>query len=965
MNPSVATNRLMHESGRWELDLARRELRMGGQMVPLGDRAFEIVALLAQSSGELVTKDDLLSHVWPKVIVEENTLQVHISAIRKALGADRELLKTAAGRGYRLLGKWVLAHEGERPPAAQRESFPPDDMTDGNLPSSTTDLFGRTAALRHLRDLVTYHRIVTLTGVGGIGKTSLAIETARILSPMFDDGTWMIELAGLSSPAFVAPTIATALRLNLGGGQNSADAVARAIAKKKMLLILDNCEHVIEAAARAADTLTRLCANVSIIATSREVLQIQGEHAYRVPPIDTPREDQSDADDLLDNDAVQLFITRMNTVNFGVVSGDNDLPTIAAICRRLDGIPLAIGFAAARAATLGVQQVAARLDDRFTLLGGGRRTALPRHQTLRAALDWSYEILPSHEQRLFRLLGVFPSGFSLDAASALAGLTDGAKESAVEGLANLVAKSLAMPDNQTSTGRWRMLETVRTYSLEKLEESGEAEAAYRRRAEYFRDYLAPIVARSQLPFAREDVMKYNLELGNIRATLDWATSSVGDIMLAVSLTVACIPLWIHLSLMVECRERIERALQILGPGPDKSAPERIQLLIALARALSVTMGPSKNAKAALVAALDLAKEIDDRVAQLRCLWALWVIQIGTADSNGALETAEQFAIGASEARDAALKVVGDRLVGVARLQNGRLVEARQYLERATKGSVELGDKTHFYWFHHDQGILARAFLARSLWFLGFFDQAMSLASRSLLDAEATNDPICVCEVLRLIVCPLEIAIADLAAAERAVQRLEEIATRHNARFWLIQGKCLTGQLRIKQRNFRAGVDVLQDALDSSEEAGWSVCRSEFLATLALGLAGLGDFERALELLEQAEIAANLGGERYYLAEILRIKGELLLKTTDGARSEGTRAAARCLEQALKLAQEQSARFVELRAARSIAALRLEQSDVQSAKTILESAYLHFTEGFETRELKEALDMLQALTSLSD
>jgi predicted ATPase len=522
--------------------------------------------------------------------------------------------------------------------------------------------------------------------------------------------------------------------LNLGSVDASLDTVAKAIGERQMLLILDNCEHVIEVAAKAVETLVRLCPRTSVIATSREVLQIQGEHAYRVPPIETPREDKNEVDDLLDNDAVQLFITRMNTSNYGFAPGNDDLPTIAAICRRLDGIPLAIEFAAARAATLGLDQVAVRLDDRFVLLGGGRRTSLPRHQTLRAALDWSYELLPSHEQRLFRVLGVFPSGFGLEAATALAGPSDGPKWSAPDAVSNLVAKSLVIPDGQAPTGRWRMLETIRSYALEKLGESGEAGQAYRRRAEFFRNYLAPITARSQFPFVRQDMIRYGPELGNIRAALDWATSPAGDIMLGVSLTVTCIPMWIHLSLMVECRERIERALRILGPESDKSAPERIQLLIALGRALTVTMGSSENARAALADALKLATAADDRLAQLRTLWALWVVQVNITDANGALTTAEHFAVVARLTADKALAPVSDRLIGVARLQGGSLVEARQYLERAVSGYEELIDRTQLYWLHYDQGGLTRAFLARSLWLLGLFDQAKRLANQSLADA---------------------------------------------------------------------------------------------------------------------------------------------------------------------------------------------------------------------------------------
>jgi non-specific serine/threonine protein kinase len=257
----------------------------------------------------------------------------------------------------------------------------------------------------------------------------------------------------------------------------SPDVVAMAIGERSLLIVLDNCEHVIESAARCAATLVRNCPNIRILATSREALRIDGEQAFRVAPLNPPPEDDDDLNDLIDNDAVQLFITRMDALQSDPIFEPTALATIAAICRRLDGIPLAIEFAAARAAMLGVRQVAARLDNRFDLLTGGRRTSLPRHQTLRAALDWSYDLLPADERRLFRHLGLFSSGFTLEAAAGLLGAGGVDDASAVEGLSNLVAKSLVIADG----GRWRMLETVRAYALEKLRENGEIDEAERRR----------------------------------------------------------------------------------------------------------------------------------------------------------------------------------------------------------------------------------------------------------------------------------------------------------------------------------------------------------------------------------------------------------------------------------------------------------------------------------------------------
>src|ERR1700736_1040164 len=394
---------LVYESGEWEVDLARRELRARGVPVPIGGRAFEIIGVLVQSAGELVTKNDLSARIWPGAIVEDNTLQFHISAIRKALGSDRGILKTASRRGYRLLGAWTLRKESTA--SVDSVDFEPVRSSIGpfrtNLPAAASDLVGRTVAVQHLRGLLSAYRVVTLTGPGGIGKTKLAFEVARGLFPSFQGDVRLVELVSLSDPGLVPSAVAGGLGLKLGGDEISAESVARAVGAQKLLLVLDNCEHVIDTAAKLTETVVRMCSRTTILATSREILKIEGEYVYRVPPLDVPPQHEEPGN-MLDHSAVQLFIATTRALQSDFSSDEQNLPAIGAICRRLDGIPLAIDFAAAGVATLGLQQVAAGLDDRFALLTGGRRTALPRHQTLRATLDWSYQLLPEPERLVMR-----------------------------------------------------------------------------------------------------------------------------------------------------------------------------------------------------------------------------------------------------------------------------------------------------------------------------------------------------------------------------------------------------------------------------------------------------------------------------------------------------------------------------------------------------------------------------------
>src|SRR5246127_1420316 len=284
---SEASANLVYTYDQWEIDLGRRELRARGIAVPLGGRAFEIVTVLVQSATELVTKDHMMERVWPGAVVGEGTLHVHISAVRKALGPDRGLLKTASGRGYRLLGSWTPQQREAASPVYSSPTRTSESPPANNFPPLITRLIGRTAACEFVRDLVSAYRVVTLTGPGGIGKTSLAIKAVRYLLPDFEDGAWIVELASLSDPGLVPSTVASTLGLKLAG-EISAESVARAVGGRHLLLVLDNCEHIIDAVANLAETLTRLCPRTTIVATSREILRIDGESVYRVPPLDVP-----------------------------------------------------------------------------------------------------------------------------------------------------------------------------------------------------------------------------------------------------------------------------------------------------------------------------------------------------------------------------------------------------------------------------------------------------------------------------------------------------------------------------------------------------------------------------------------------------------------------------------------------------------------------------------------------------
>ena len=470
---------VVYESGQWQINLGRRELLARGVPVPIGGRAFEVMAVLVRSANELVTKDALMDRIWPGAMVGENTLHVHISAVRKALGRDRATLKTDSGRGYRLLGDWaVRRQDAVEPPVGLVE---PARTVRTNLPDTAQEPIGRTAAARQIQDILSTYRAITLTGPGGVGKTTLALHVSRRMCAIFDGGTWVVELASLSDPGLVPTALVRVLGLDPNGDEITPESVACIIGDKPVLLVLDNCEHVIDAAARLVETILRLCPRASVLATSQEPLRIAGEYVYRVPPLEVPPQHWDEPDEVLAQSAVQLFVARLRALDPTFAVSRENVQRVVAICRHLDGIPLAIEFAAARAATLGVRYVASHLENRFGLLTVGRRTALPKHRTLRAALDWSYELLPETEQSLLGRLAIFDARFTLEAVAAVVSDTAYPTSAVPEGVANLVEKSFVILSESPNGGRWALPETIRAYAMEKLVESGEAEAAARRR----------------------------------------------------------------------------------------------------------------------------------------------------------------------------------------------------------------------------------------------------------------------------------------------------------------------------------------------------------------------------------------------------------------------------------------------------------------------------------------------------
>ena len=452
--------------GSIEIRTAERRILVDGQPAVIGARAFDLLLTLINHRDRVVSKDELLALVWPGLFVEENNLQVQVSALRKLLG--NHALTTISGRGYR----FTLPVEEDVASTMTHAS-----AGKHNLPVALTSFVGRERELQEVTELLGTTRLVTLTSMGGTGKTRLSLEVAAAVQADYPDGVWLVELASLGVARLVPEAVAAVLGVKEQAGRTVMEALEKFVKDRQLLLILDNCEHLVEAAAALAKQLLRAGRAVQVLASSRERLHVMGETAYPLPslalpdlpPVSAATFDANQLDAFKQNEAVCLFIDRARAAQPGFQVTRGNAVAIADICRRLDGIPLAIELAAARVYAMSVEQIAGRLEDRFGLLSSGDKTAAPRQQTLRASIDWSVDLLSPAEQTLLQQLAVFAGGCTLAAAEAV-GENEAMSANAVcDVLIQLVEKSLLMMD--VCGERYRMLETVRQYALELLQKA--------------------------------------------------------------------------------------------------------------------------------------------------------------------------------------------------------------------------------------------------------------------------------------------------------------------------------------------------------------------------------------------------------------------------------------------------------------------------------------------------------------
>src|SRR5229473_2208728 len=931
--------------GPFRLCATERILEKGGLPVRLGSRALDILITLVKRPTEVVSKKELIARVWPDLVVDEGSLRFHISALRKALGEGRSgtrYVTNVSGRGYCFVAPISRAAS---PPALLSNSLVHSPV---GLPLSPTRLVGRDETVQLISEELTARRFLTIVGPGGIGKTTLATAVAHSMLAAFDGAVHYVDFGPLGSPPLVANRVASTVGLPVNFDDPLA-ALPAFLRDRRMLLVLDSCEHLIETIAPLAERIFREAPEVHILATSREPLQVEGERVHRLDPLAFPPDDESlTATCALTFPAVQLFVGRAAAKGGGFELNDAEAPIVGKVCRKLDGIALALELAAGRVGVYGINGIASLLDGPCRLLWQGRRTALPRHQTLCAMLDWSCNLLPESERMILRRLSVFVGAFSLEAAQFVVAGDILEREQVAEAIAGLVTKSLVAVETSRTGTLYRLLDTTRAYVLAKMVDSGERNSIAQRHAAYYREFLERIEIASLTGSKSNGAIETWRHVSNVRAALEWSFSEQGDKELGTALAAASAPLFLELSLLTECRFWMERAIAEHGGRGDR---REMELQEAFAVSLMFIEGNSKEVLAALTTALSLAQVLELPYDQMRLLAAHHTFLVRTGEFRGAAAVAEQNEAVAKRTADPMAMMMADWMLGVSHHLLGDQASARKHCETALK--PELIQNSNWIRSGYDQRIRALLTLARALWLEGYASRAVTVATQALHQATALDHPLslCLCLIYRV---RLFLWTGGWSEAERIIDRLIAYAEKYSLRSHHAVSLGLKGELSLRQGDTEAGLRLLNASLNALEASQHQIITPVFTSDLAICLARAGRPDEADAAIDRAMACGEPTRPHYYLPEMMRIKGELLASGPHSCEAENW------FSCSLDLAREQSALAWELRTATSLAHLWGRQGRSDKAARVLRPIYDRFTEGFDTLDLRAAKRLLDEL-----
>jgi predicted ATPase/DNA-binding winged helix-turn-helix (wHTH) protein len=932
--------------GPFSLVASERLLTKEGVPVELGARALDILIALVSRPNEVVSKKDLLARVWPDVTVEESSLRVHIANLRKARGDGTDgarYITTLAGRGYCFVAPISQSSDRSNASSAAVGHFP-----HANLPSPLLRIVGRSDDILRLSTQLTAARFVTIVGAGGIGKTTVAVAVGRCLSEAFADAVLFVDLGMLSDPRLVTTSIAAMLGLSVRSDDTTPSLIAY-LRDKRILLILDTCEHLVDAVAGLASHIVAAAPQVHILATSREALQVEGEHVYKLDPLICPPDDPGLTAAVAQTfPAIQLFMDR--AVSSGARLDFNDAETgiVVGICRKLDGVALAIELAARRVEAYGLAQTAALLDQRLTLLWLGPRTAPPRQKTLRATLDWSYGLLSEPERIVLRRLAVFVGHFTLDAALAVA-TSAGVDQSLVfSAFDSLVAKSMVATHPIGAMMRYRLLDTTRAYVLETNIDDAELGDLRMRHAAYYRQWLEQTGTDWPTLSSGAERAPYFAALNNVRAALEWCFGTHGNVEVGVKLASAAAPVFLAMSLLSECHRWSERAVLALD-DTTLGGLDEMHLQTALGLSLNFIRGEIDAARVALNRGFAIAEERGNALDQVRLLTQLQMLNIRSGDLKTARHYGMRCSVVARTTEDADAVALTHFFLGSVFHFMGDFGDARLELEAALEHERSSRSSTMIY-FGFDGRNLTGAILARNLWLQGYPTQAAKRARQTIEFAARMDHSLTLCMALVLCI-NVFFWNGDLETAEEHINWLISRSEAYFLAPYLAAGRAFKGALAIRRGDARVGVEILKDYLAHNPRY--------LLLSVALleGLAAINCFAEGIAAVDETIRVVEASGDLAFMPELLRVKGSLLLSMPQPSVDD----AQRYFKRSLELGHSQGARAWELRTATDLAKLWASQGRTDDAKALLQPVFEQFVEGLDTPDLKAAERLLKTLS----
>jgi len=933
--------------GPFTLRPARRVLMEGNTRVHLGGRAFDILLLLLERAGTFVAKNEIFSRVWPTTVVVEGNLRVHVTALRKALGDGRNgrrFIVTVPNRGYSFAAP-VSRSRADAPTTVQ----PAAARATPGLVAPLHRIVGRDTAIDLLSRQVRRHRLVTIVGAGGIGKTTVAVsvagavtaELAQAQSQSQSQSQWtgvhVVDLAPLSDGRLVPGALAAVLGL----ATVVDDAMPNILAflhDKALLLILDNCEHVLAEVAELAEAVLRSAPGVRILATSREPLRAEGERIQQLQPLDLPAAGSSiTAADAMRFGAIELFVDRATATLDTFALQDAEAQSVVDICRRLDGIPLAIELAAACVSSLGVRGIEAALESRVLQLRPGRRTAIPRHRTLQAVLDWSYGLLSPRERTVLARISLFRGSFTLESAGAVAADHSLTPDDVFDAVTDLAAKSLVSVDVSGDHAYFRLLETTRSYVSSRLTETGELPTMRRRHAEHVLDLLRESENAWRDAAAAAWRQRYGRHVDDVRTALGWAMSAQGDIGLGIAITVRSALLLFQLSRADECMRFASAAMDALGHSGTVDPGLEFELHIVYGFSLTHTRGFHPAAQRSLTHALEIALKRGEPRQLTQAFSTNWVSGFIRNDPVAMLKFARQFEALTAGNTDAATVLLYDRMKAHPLHLLGDQRAARVCAERslAAPDGTRPGFLSGAY---IDRSVTMGTVLTRILWLQGLPEQAEAVAARTLERASRDGESVALAFVLALAAVPLAFWTGRIDVARERVSLLLRHSLEHCLAPYRHFGIGFESLLAWHEKG-RRGNPGLDDGVDIDQRPTQI---ADLMATLHPAYADESTFLRG-----------DAGDAGWCQAELLRLRGER-------ARGRDRKAAEALFLRSLERARQDGALSWELRTSTSLGRLWMEQGREHEALELMRSALDQLTEGHSTPDVKEAMALHDTL-----